>query len=49
MKKVAFLLILIVTLISCGSGEVNVSEPIDSTTVDSVIIDSIAVDSAIVK
>lgn len=49
MKKVAFLLILIVTLISCGSGEVSVSEPIDSTIVDSVIVDSVIVDSAIVK
>lgn len=49
MKKVAFLLILIVTLISCGSGEVSVSEPTDSTVVDSVVVDSTIVDSSIVK
>jgi hypothetical protein len=44
MKKTVFLLILIVTLISCGSGEVNVSEPVDTT-----IVDSVAIDTAIVK
>lgn len=45
MKKVAFLLILIVTLISCGSGEVSVPEQ----SIDSVAVDSTVVDSAIVK
>ncbi len=49
MKKAAFLLILIVTLISCGSGEANVSESVDTLVVDSVAVDSVVVDSAIVK